>query len=365
MFKSAYAVTTNMNAILTWIKSHTWETVSAVLGIALVVALGFLATDSGEEFPEVAADTTTTTSTSPDPVPAETTVPDEADEPVSTTEPPPEDNPPSITAVVVDNHPSARPQIGIGAADLIVETPVEGGLTRFTALFGGQPPDLVGPVRSLRPVSADLLAPFQPVVFTTGGQPFVTGAVSGAGVTVVTQADSVGFQSLERPQPHHLFASPSVDVSEGVQFPWPWQAGEWPGGEPVTEISLPIAGGVEWRFEDDVYVRYQEGEPYQALPAVDAEPEPLTRDTVVVLVANQKSAGYTDSTGADVPTFDIVGEGGLYVLHGGELVEGSWSRASQAEGYEFIDQGGESVTVPEGSVYWAIVPDDQPLDLGP
>lgn len=357
-----------MNRILDWIRGHRWETLSAVLGAALVVALGVLVATAGDSPDAVAGATTTTTEPADPPLSSDSTGDRGSDpEPVPTTTPvpPAEDIPPSVTAVVVDNHPDARPQIGIGAADLIIETPVEGGLSRFIALFGGQPPDLVGPVRSLRPVSADLLAPFQPVVFTTGGQPFVTGAVQGAGVTVVTPADSIGFQSLERPQPHHVFASPSVDVTEGVQFPWPWQTGDWPGGEPVTEAGLPVAGGVEWRFENDAYVRYQDGEPYQALPAFNAEPEPLARDTIIVLVAHQKLAGYTDSTGADVPTFDVVGGGDLYVLYRGEMIEGSWSRVSQAEGYAFATTGGEPLTVPAGSIYWVVVPDDQPLDLGP
>lgn len=176
------------------------------------------------------------------------------------------------------------------------------------------PPIWWVPVRSLHPVSADLLAPFQPVVFTTGGQSFATGAVTRAGATILTPGDSIGFQSLERSQPHQLFASPSVDVSEGVAFPAPWQVGEWLGGEPVGEVALPIGGNVTWRYENDTYVRYQEGEPFLVQSNFETEPEPLTRDTVIVLVAYQKSAGYTDSTRAEVPTFDIVGGGELYVL---------------------------------------------------
>lgn len=347
-----------------WVRAHRWETLSAVLGVLLVVSLVLLLTagsDGGE--PAAAASTTTTTTSGTSTTSPATTAADSDGSP-TTTEPAAEEIPPSVTAVVVDNHPDARPQVGIDAADLLVETPVEGGLTRFTVLYGGQPPDLVGPVRSLRPVSADLLAPFQPVVFTTGGQPFVTGAVTGAGVTIVTPTDSIGFQSLERPQPHHVFASPSVDVAEGVAFPAPWQVGEWPGGEPVGEVTLPISGGVTWRYENDVYVRYEEGEPFLVQSTFEAEPEPLTRDTVMVVVANQKSAGYTDSTGADVPTFDIVGGGDLYVLHGGEMIEGTWFRASQSERYVFNDATSESVSIPAQNLYLAIVPNTLDIDAG-
>jgi hypothetical protein len=346
-----------MNRIIGWVTGHVWETVSAVLGAGLVTSLGFLATDSGA--PEVAEVTTTTTTTII--LDTTTTAPDVA---APSTEPPEEEIPPGVTAVVVDNHPDARFQIGLAAADLIIETPVEAGMTRFTAFFAAEPPDLVGPVRSLRPVSADLLSLFQPVVFATGGQPFVTGAVSATGVTIVTPDESIAFQSLERPQPHHVFVSPSVDVPAGIQFPAPWETGDWPGRNLLTEITLPISGGIGWRFEDGAYVRYQETEPFQIQSAVDAEPEPFTRDTLIVMVAHQKSAGYTDGTGLDVPTFDVIGGGDLFVLHNGEVIEGTWFRPSQAEDYSFTDEDGEVIPIPAGGLYWAIVPDGQPIDLG-
>ena len=40
-----------------------------------------------------------------------------------------------VVAVKVDNAPEAGPPIGIQDAELIIETPVEGGLTRLTAMF--------------------------------------------------------------------------------------------------------------------------------------------------------------------------------------------------------------------------------------
>jgi hypothetical protein len=348
-----------VSRIVAWVTGHVWETVSAVLGAGLLVSLGFLVA-GGEEPDEVVVTTTTITTTTS--IPADTTTTPEGSPP--TTEPPEEEIPPGVSAVVVDNHPDARFQIGLAAAELLLETPVESGMTRFTAFFAAEPPDLVGPVRSLRPVNADLLALFQPVVFATGGQPFVTGAVSATGATIVTPDMSIAFQSLERPQPHHVFVSPSVDVPAGVEFPAPWVTGEWPGGDPLTEITLPISGGVGWRFEDGVYVRYQDTEPYLVMSAVDAEPEPLTRDTLIVMVANHKSAGYVDSTGLDVPTFDVIGGGDLYLLHNGEVIEGSWFRPGQNEDYAFADEDGDAIPIPVGALYWAIVPDGQPIDLG-
>lgn len=54
-------------------------------------------------------------------------------------------------AVVVSNHPDARPQTGLSQADFVFEYLVEGNITRFLALFHSEKPEKIGPVRSARP----------------------------------------------------------------------------------------------------------------------------------------------------------------------------------------------------------------------
>src|SRR5581483_4111884 len=53
-------------------------------------------------------------------------------------------------AVKVDNYSAARPQSGLDNADIVFEEPVEGGITRFVAIFQCQNAALVGPIRSAR-----------------------------------------------------------------------------------------------------------------------------------------------------------------------------------------------------------------------
>lgn len=351
-----------MSSIVAWVRQHRWESVSAVLGVVVVVLIVLLFTGSADDSDDVLTAASTTTTSSPETtIPTETTtVGGSDDSPESTTTLP--GVPEGVTAVVVDNVAGVGFQIGLNAADLIIETPVEGGLSRFTALYGDELPPLIGPVRSLRPASADLLAPFDAVVFATGGQRFVTGAVAATGASIITPEGSIAFQSLERPQPHHLFVSPETEGHQGAALAVPWEVGEWQGGEPATEVSLPIAGGVTWLYEDGLYVRYRDSEPQQVLAGVDGDPEPLTRETLIVLVANQKSAGYTDSAGADVPNFDVVGSGELAVYHQGELVEGTWARSSQDDGYVFTRNDERTLEIPSGRLHLAVVPRAAGLD---
>src|SRR5207248_2441346 len=51
----------------------------------------------------------------------------------------------------------ARPQIGINEADVVFEEMVEGGFTRFAAVYHSTPADPVGPIRSARSTDIALL----------------------------------------------------------------------------------------------------------------------------------------------------------------------------------------------------------------
>ena len=74
-----------------------------------------------------------------------------------------------ITAVMVNNIQTCRPQKGLSAADMLFEIKVEGGITRFMALFTdyNDIPD-IGPVRSARDQFFRLVLPWQPLYVHIG-----------------------------------------------------------------------------------------------------------------------------------------------------------------------------------------------------
>jgi hypothetical protein len=53
-------------------------------------------------------------------------------------------------AVMINNHPKARPQSGLNKADIVYEVLAEGDVTRFLAVFQSEKPVNIGPVRSAR-----------------------------------------------------------------------------------------------------------------------------------------------------------------------------------------------------------------------
>src|SRR6056297_3045109 len=54
-------------------------------------------------------------------------------------------------AVSIENSPAARPQSGLEKAEIVYEFMLEGGITRFLAIFWPKVPKKIGPIRSARP----------------------------------------------------------------------------------------------------------------------------------------------------------------------------------------------------------------------
>jgi len=121
-----------------------------LIALALVVlALVLLAGACGGD-EEAASTTTTSTSTSSTSTSTTTTVPPttttEAVGPTSMLNGSPlevgADLNRRVVAMKIDNHPDARPQSGLQEAESVVEILVEGGITRFIALFHGTDSDI-------------------------------------------------------------------------------------------------------------------------------------------------------------------------------------------------------------------------------
>src|SRR5207302_1931243 len=113
-------------------------------------------------------------------------------------------------AIKVENLPEARPQAGLGKADIVYEEPVEGGITRFIVLFQCQQSDRVGPVRSARMTDSMVLPQFgHPVFGYAGGVPEVVHAVDAAGVKDENYdiALSAYVRDPNRSEPHNLYTS--------------------------------------------------------------------------------------------------------------------------------------------------------------
>ena len=109
-----------------------------------------------------------------------------------------------VIAVKIDNHWNARPQSGIEQADAIYELLVEGGLTRFIALFHHSDTEFLGPIRSGRPTDPTLVKYIGAPLQISGAQPWVSGIISGYGVKILGDNGNTTFRIPTRSAPHNL-----------------------------------------------------------------------------------------------------------------------------------------------------------------
>src|SRR5689334_17458778 len=120
---------------------------------------------------------------------------------------------PSI-AVKVDNAPEARPQSGLDVADVVYEEVVEGGVTRFIAIFQSTAPGgsgLAGPVRSVRPMDPNVLAAYKGMIAYSGGIPAFRNLLHKApvqDVDVDIATDAYTWDN-SRAAPHNEYVSPA------------------------------------------------------------------------------------------------------------------------------------------------------------
>jgi hypothetical protein len=273
-----------------------------------------------------------------------------------------------VMAVKIDDHRGARPQSGVDRADAVIETLVEGGLTRWTALFHQSDSTYVGPVRSLRPTDIGLLLPLSGTVAVSGGQQWIIDRAVAEGVRVLRERDArpALFRVTTRKVPHNLYgntvelrkvatAAGHPDQPPPVLFEW----GPMSGGTPATSISMewsdPIT--VTWTWDGLRYRRWRAGAPHSwILP--DGTLGQVSADSLIVLVAPlSELAPPPGVSGSAVPSLDTVGTGTAFVFANGLSMRGVWNRASQYEPFVLTTPQGHPLMVPPGVPWISVFPE--------
>jgi hypothetical protein len=121
-----------------------------------------------------------------------------------------------VLAVKIDNIVLARPQTGLTGADIVYVLPVEGGLSRFLAVFSSHLPPVIGPVRSAREDDLELLRQFgRPAFAYSGAAPHLLPFIHRARIVDLYAGLAGGYyRSAARVAPYNLYARPAQLVAE-------------------------------------------------------------------------------------------------------------------------------------------------------
>ncbi len=277
-------------------------------------------------------------------------------------------------AVKIDNHWNARPQSGIEQADAMYELLVEGGLTRFIALFHHTDTEYLGPIRSGRPTDPTLVKYLDAPLQISGAQSWVVGVIVGYDVDLLGDNGNTTFRIGSRSAPHNLYGSTLLMRDEADRRGYTdtppekpiFDFGEPTTGEPgATIVNLDWSSNpvVRWEWTGSEYNRFNGDKPHNWLSAPEDGTEQtetqISTDTLVVIEAVKYTASSSSGAGSSVPALDTVGDGTAYVFYDGLVVEGNWQRDSADERFELTLDDGTAITIPAGRLWISIFPSNQ------
>ncbi|MER6677385.1 DUF3048 domain-containing protein [Streptomyces sp. NPDC000983] len=265
-----------------------------------------------------------------------------------------------VLAVKIDNVRQARPQTGLGAADIVYVEQVEGGLSRLMAVYATELPEAVGPVRSARESDLELLRQFdEPTLAFSGAQRKLLPLIDGAPVDAQPPGATSGayYRGNDRPAPHNLYLRPDRLVPEAPgadALTTGFRYGAAPAGgtaDTSETVRYPAARFTfTWSKSRDGWLVEQDGTP---TTTTDGErPAPAT---VVVQYVRIRESDFHDSLGNRTPYTETVGSGKAKVLRDGRAWEADWKRAEADDGTEFTTGDGSPLNFAEGQVWVVLV----------
>jgi Protein of unknown function (DUF3048) N-terminal domain/Protein of unknown function (DUF3048) C-terminal domain len=266
-----------------------------------------------------------------------------------------------VLAVKIDNIVYARPQTGLQSAGIIYVIPVEGGLTRYMAVYSSHFPPVIGPVRSARQSDLDLLRQFgRPAFAWSGATPHLVPFIERAPVVDLYAATARGyFRSASRVAPYNLYADTGQLLAEakgasrardiGFRF------GAAPAGGTAAaswSVKYPAASCTfRWSARDRRWLVWMDG-----APAMATEGRQLGGSTVIVQ-HTQIATSRFEEYGGRPPSAKSTGSGRAFVLRDGRAYTVRWSRPNKRTGTTYTLPDGQRMLFAPGQTWVVLAPD--------
>ncbi len=266
-------------------------------------------------------------------------------------------NPPAAV-VKIDNGTAAAPQTGLNAADIVIEEEVEGGVTRFAAVFHTTA-SIVGPVRSGRTTDLALVSSLgSPLLLYSGANQITEGILrSQPAIQNRSHDSSSGYwrDQLRRP-PSNLYTDTAphwASASGGpprAQFHYRSPA-ESVSGAVDKELTVAYgASAARWLWDGRQWLRWQRGLEHRL-----ASGEQVSAANVVVIEAERVDTGMVDAAGGPVPEFVFVGTGRATVFTAGRRIDGTWTRPTLNSVATLTHRPGQPIELTPGRTWVQLV----------
>ncbi len=270
----------------------------------------------------------------------------------------------SLRAVMIDNQIDARPWSGVSQAQLVIEAPVEGGITRLMAFYDATTTvPMIGPVRSARPYFVEWAEGWNAMYVHVGGsnEALVKIRALGSKFHDLNEMAYGRFfwKDRSRRAPHSTYTKSdslteaSIRTTATTSAPLVWQFQDVSTSTLATmkRISLPYGGSysIVWVFDQETgrYTRMLGSRAQR-----DAEGKTVEAMNVVVI---KTDAQVLDEVGR--LRLRTVGSGDAMIYRNGQKYTARWRR-SAGEPIRFEGIDGTDMALNRGTTWIQVTTDD-------
>lgn len=274
-------------------------------------------------------------------------------------------------AVMIENYPDARPQIGLNKASIVYEAITEGGITRFMAVYGPNDAPKVGPVRSARTYYLDWLSEFKAFYAHVGGNLDALDKIKADNILDMDQF-GLGEKAYYREPRAGIAIEHTMFTSTDKLYQIAFNDKKWaktadfktftftpPVDEKLRQIYQQISidfssesYNVSWEFDTQTnkYLRTMGGKPHK-----DGETDEQLAATNVIVQQMERWEAPTaiNEQGWAMKT---IGGDKAVIFSQGKEIKGTWKKSDRTSRTLFYDESGKEIEFPPGGFWIEIVP---------
>jgi len=282
-------------------------------------------------------------------------------------------------AIVLANTTDDLPLNGVSQVDILYEILVEGGITRFLAIY--QDPNnasKIGCIRSARHYTVELAESYDAILLTAGGSPQALSYVRSSGVPHLNEVEGphreVFFRDRNRIPGRRIASLHSVvttserlwqwlpeynfrlEHEDGFVQPLLFVEDATPAqGSAATEVSVRFSGAKTTSFTFDSRLRTYHVKQFNR-EFVDANDNSRPEFTNILILRTSVTAIRGDAAGRQNMVTTGTGEG--FFVNGGRYIEINWSREDNSSQFVYTHRDGTPLELGIGKTFICIVPNN-------
>jgi hypothetical protein len=253
-------------------------------------------------------------------------------------------------------------------ADVVFEEPVEGGITRFAAVFQCQNVALIGPVRSARNIDIGILGQLgNPLLAHVGG---INPVLANIDASPIVNVDIGASNSLMIHPPNHV--PPDADyTSTAIVYgthptmttpPQPlftYTTAPPAGGTPVSLVHIDFSGtsNVTWKWNTTTKT-FQRYDNYLTPDVLADGVQNAAANVVVQYVQISYGPWAENSEGGLEVQADLYpnASGTATVFRNGVAIPATWHRTTLGSPTQYLDAAGNPIPMAPGQTWVELVP---------